>query len=103
MLLDMTTTTSQNLRALLDEYRARPLPATRKALFALARLPLAPYETRHLRTSDAILLQVFHLDEDGRTHVECSRDGEVLLGLSGSHAQERDALRAFAGLIGATL
>lgn len=98
-----TRNTSQNLRALLDEYRARPLPATRKALLALARLPLAPYETRHLRPTGEILLQVFTSDEDGRTHVECSRDGEILLGLSGSHADERDALRSFAGLIVATL
>ncbi len=102
----MTTTqgnTSENLAAMLAIYRKSHSAGVRKALLAMARLPLLDGETRHLRPSELVLLQVGQRAEDGRWFVNCSRDGELLLGLSGTHDTERDALRSFAGLVMATL
>jgi hypothetical protein len=102
----MTTTqgnTSENLAAMLAIYRKSHSAGVRKALLAMARLPLLDGETRHLRPSELVLLQVGRTGDGERFYVQCSRDGEVLLGLSGSHGTERDALRSFAGLVMATL
>lgn len=100
----MTTTqsTSDILANLIEQARRRPSAAARRAILAAAKLPLAAGEMRTVQPTEQLLLRVWRLAE-GEFYVECSREGEVLNGLSGTKRDERDALRSFAALVLATL